>query len=296
MLLSTPTNNTLIGLRKLGPKEKKVLDNRINKINKRLMKVAQTGGYASEAFTTLTMLMNIFNARVMQQQADDMGYTKKYGRTVHNGFASAIERVTLPDGTVATKIRRASWVLKMITDKELEQMERVLTPLEEREAVAKSLMDKNEVVTDASIRKAMEKQEAKNDFLNVVWSFLYNIKDVEPEVMRFLADLTGQTYQETSNSEAVRLYNKYWDKYSGESALRPLSDNEVLQNDNYKLQAQVAYYTASTDDEKKEAIREYLEKTTIRGGTYGDNGVKYGRVTDSDVETLFNDLKNGGKF
>ena len=280
------------GLPALSAKDKRKIDNVVNKINKRLIASAKNGGLASESFTALASMVEMMEGRIVQEQMDVLGIKTKKGVTHVQGIVTPITYTTiqLDDGQTVyvPQIRRATWVLQAITQTELETMQEVTTAQAEATAVEKYLTSEGKQVNAESIRKTLEDREATNDFYDFVWKWLYDYMGKYNEIRNFLVSITGRTNDGTNNSKAVKLYNKY-SQLEQEPHDRPLTENEMSMIKSRKQEAQIRYYQSQTDEQKRQAVSDYLTISSVRG-EYGDTPLSYDEPSEQEVNNQLEEL------
>jgi hypothetical protein len=264
----------------------------VNKINKRLIAAAKNGGMASESFTALASMVEMMEGRIVQEQMDVLGIKTKKGVKHVQGVTTPITYVVvkLDDGQTVyvPQIRRATWVLQAMTQAERDTMLEVTTAQAEATAVEKYLTAEGKEVSTESIRKTLEEREATNDFYDFVWKWLYEYKDKYHEIQSFLDGIAGRPNDGTNNSKAVKLYNKY-SPMEQEPHDRPLTKDELAQIKDRKQEAQIRYYQSQTDEQKRQAVSDYLTYSTARG-EYGDTPISYDSPTEQDVNKQLEEL------
>lgn len=287
-----PHPEFVYGLNKLTAKEKRRIDNEVNKINKRLIAAAKNGGMASESFTALASMVEMMEGRIVQEQMDVLGIKTKKGVNHVQGIVTPITYtiVKLDDGQTVyvPQIRRATWVLQAMKQSERNTMLEVTTAQAEATAVEKYLTAENKEVSAESIRKTLEDREATNDFYDFVWKWLYDYKHKYQEIQNFLDEITGKSNDGTNNSKAVKLYNKY-SQLEQEPHDRPLTEKEMTLIKNRKQEAQIRYYQSQTDEQKRQAVSDYLTLSSVRG-EYGDTSLTYDAPSEQEVNNQLEEL------
>lgn len=287
-----PHPEFVYGLPKLGAKEKGRIDNQVNKINKRLVAAAKNGGLASESFTALASMVEMMEGRIMQEQMDVLGIKTKKGVKHVQGVVTPITYTTvkLDDGQTVyvPQIKRATWVLQAMTQDERNTMIEVTTAQAEATAVEKYLTAEGKKVNAESIRKTLEDREATNDFYDFVWKWLYDYMGKYNEIRNFLVSITGRTNDGTNNSKAVKLYNKY-SQLEQEPHDRPLTENEMAMIKSRKQEAQIRYYQSQSDEQKRQAVSDYLTLSSVRG-EYGDDPFSYETPSEEEVNNQLEEL------
>lgn len=287
-----PHPEFVYGLTKLSAKEKARIDNQVNKINKRLVAAAKNGGLASESFTALASMVEMMEGRIMQEQMDVLGIKTKKGVKHVQGVVTPITYTTvkLDDGQTVyvPQIKRATWVLQAMTQDERNTMIEVTTAQAEATAVEKYLTAEGKKVNAESIRKTLEDREATNDFYDFVWKWLYDYMGKYNEIRNFLVSITGRTNDGTNNSKAVKLYNKY-SQLEQEPHDRPLTENEMSMIKSRKQEAQIRYYQSQSDEQKRQAVSDYLTLSSVRG-EYGDDPFSYETPSDEEVNNQLEEL------
>ena len=287
-----PHPEFVYGLPKLSAKEKARIDNQVNKINKRLVASAKNGGLASESFTALASMVEMMEGRILQEQMDVLGIKTKKGVKHVQGVVTPITYTTvkLNDGQTVyvPQIRRSTWVLQAMTQDERNTMIEVTTAQAEATAVEKYLTAEGKKVNAESIRKTLEDREATNDFYDFVWKWLYEYMGKYNEIRNFLVSITGRTNDGTNNSKAVKLYNKY-SQLEQEPHDRPLTENEMTMIKSRKQEAQIRYYQSQSDEEKRQAVSDYLTLSSVRG-EYGDSPLSYDTPSEQEVNNQLEEL------
>ena len=287
-----PHPEFVYGLPKLSAKEKARIDNQVNKINKRLVAAAKNGGLASESFTALASMVEMMEGRILQEQMDVLGIKTKKGVKHVQGVVTPITYTTvkLDDGQTVyvPQIRRATWVLQAMTQDERNTMIEVTTAQAEATAVEKYLTAEGKKVNAESIRKTLEDREATNDFYDFVWKWLYDYMGKYNEIRNFLVSITGRTNDGTNNSKAVKLYNKY-SQLEQEPHDRPLTENEMAMIKSRKQEAQLRYYQSQSDEQKRQAVSDYLTLSSVRG-EYGDDPFSYETPSEEEVSNQLEEL------
>lgn len=287
-----PHPEFVYGLNNLSAKEKARIDNQVNKINKRLIAAAKNGGLASESFTALASMVEMMEGRIMQEQMDVLGIKTKKGVKHVQGIVTPITYTTvkLDDGQTVyvPQIKRATWVLQAMTQDERNTMLEVTTAQAEATAVEKYLTAEGKKVNAESIRKTLEDIEATNDFYDFVWKWLYDYMGKYNEIRNFLTSITGRTDDGTNNSKAVKLYNKY-SQLEQEPHDRPLTENEMSMIKSRKQEAQIRYYQSQSDEQKRQAVSDYLTLSSVRG-EYGNDPLSYETPSDEEVNNQLKEL------
>lgn len=275
--------------------DKRRIDNQVNKINKRIMAAAKSGGFASQAYTALAQQIIDFDTRVKTEQQ-----IARSGKVSAMGIGAEPNAInyTMVDGVKVPQIRRASWVMAVIKQDELDDMLAVITAQAEASAIEMQLSDAGVPVTKQAVKEVMEDREASNDFLKEVWTWLYQYKDKYNEIAQFLAQAFGELGSravELHNSKAIQLYNKYAPKEQT-AHYRPLTEAEQ----NY-LRARVAeaerdLYKAKTPEQQKRAIADYLISKSAKG-SYEDRAdpFEYDYPSEAKINEYL-DKFNRGKW
>lgn len=275
----------------LTQKEKRRMDNEVNKINKRLIAAAKLG-MSADSFKALSSLVYEFKGRILAEQMDVLGIKTKKGVEHVPGVVNpiTIKRITLDNGQTVEvpQIRRATWVLRSITKEEHDKMLEITTAQSETTAVEKYLTAVGKDVTNANIRQHLEKFEQKEDFYRFVYEWLYDYKDKYSEIKAFLDGITGISNDGSNNSKAIALYHKY-SVLENEPHDRPLTEKEVAYINNRKQEAQIRYYQSQTDEQKRQAVSDYLTYSSARG-EFGDNPLSYDYPSEEDVTNQLEEL------
>lgn len=244
--------------------DKRKIDNQVNKINKRIMAAAKSGGFASQAYTALAQQILDFDTRVKtEQQIARSGKVSAMGI----GAEPTAINYTMVDGVKVPQIRRASWVMAVIQQSEIEDMLSVVTAQAEASAIEMHLSDAGVQVTKQAVKETMEDREASNDFLKDVWEWLYKFKDKYNEIASFLAKAFGELGTravELHNSKAIQLYNKYAPK-ENVAHYRPLTEAEKNYLRARVAEAELDLFKAKTPEQQKRAIADYLISKSARG-------------------------------
>lgn len=270
--------------------EKRRLDNQVNKINKRIMAAAKSGGFASQAFTALAQQIMDFDTRVKTEQQK-----ARSGKVSAAGVGAEPTAIsyTMVDGVKVPQIRRAAWVLAVLQQSEINDMLGVVTAQAEASAVEKHLSEAGKPVTKQSVREAMEDREAANDFLRDVWQWLYYYKSKYQEIADFLDGAAGQTGSravELHNSKAIQLYNKYAPKEQVAHD-RPLSDAEVNYLRARAAEAEVDLFKAKTPEQQRRAIADYLKYKSARGSY--ESEYEYDEPDDNQINNYLDKFNRG---
>lgn len=197
--------------------EKRKLDNQVNKINKRLIRMVKTGMFSSKAYNEITNQMVTLAGQLVQMKLHSMGYTQAPASGTGKLFKDPIKYETVydPDGAPVRvpQLSRAAWVLEA-SQRALDDMEAVGTGLSERLA-AEDFWRRTYSTepTDSDIQKVLENDAAKSDLLSYVWDYLYGMKHIQ-EVQDFFSEVKDKTYEDKAeqdkyNDMAVALYSKY---------------------------------------------------------------------------------------
>lgn len=271
--------------------DKRKLDNQVNKINKRIMAAAKAGGFASQAFTALATQILDFDTRVKtEQQIARNGKVSAAG----TGNEPTPISYTMVDGIKVPQIRRASWVLAVLQQSEIDDMLQVVTAQAETAAVEKYLTESGKDVTKQAVRETMEDREASNDFLKEVWEWLYKFKGKHQEIANFLENALGQLGSravELHNSKAIQLYNKYAPKEQVAHD-RPLTASEQNYLRARAAEAEVELFKAKTPEQQKRAIADYLTYKSARG-SYSDDKYEYDYPNEDKINSYLDKFNRG---
>lgn len=290
---NTPSGNFMLKYPKyqtMTAADKRKLDNQVNKINKRILAAAKSGGFASQSFTALAQQILDFDTRVKTEQQ-----IARSGKVSAAGVGSEPTAIsyTMVDGVKVPQIRRAAWVLAVIQQDELDDMLAVVTAQAEASAVEKHLSEAGKPVTKKSVRETMEDREASNDFLKHVWEWLYMYKGKYQEIANFLEGALGQLggrAVELHNSKAIQLYNKYAPKEQVAHD-RPLTEAEQNYLRARAAEAEVELYKAKTPEQQRRAIADYLTYKSARGGY--ENKYEYDYPDENTISSYLDKFNRG---
>lgn len=219
--------------------EKRKLDNQVNKINKRLIRMVKTGMFSSKAYNEITNQMVTLAGKLVQMKLQSMGYTQAPASGTGKLFKDPIKYETVydPEGAPVRvpQLSRAAWVLEA-SQSALPDMEAVGTGWLERNAAEEYIRSVYESEpTDKDVQHVLENQEAKNDLLSYVWDYLYGLAKVS-EVQDFFDSIpehyADKDEMEAFNQKAIELYGKYSNQVDmskvAHPALSPQSRSELF--------------------------------------------------------------------
>ena len=189
--------------------EQKKVENMIHKINRRLVRMAQSGMELSPVFGAISE--SILDAGKAASKAE----FKASGSTDPDDLKSPFRytKVTAADGTIINvmQLSRSTWMLNNMTLEMLQAADALGTGKAEKTAMKNYLQTKDpgRKITDKDIGDAFGSEWMKGDFMNYIWDYLYVMQDVK-SVRDFFDTIIGEklTTPLGNNQEAINLYNK----------------------------------------------------------------------------------------
>lgn len=288
------------------------IDNRINKINKRMLALAKQGGYASEAYKAMAQQYELIMHRIKQAQGTYFGEADP--TLTEHKYASPIEYADFTEqyqdqqgqwvnGTtykLVPQLLRSKWVIAAITEAELQSLEAIQTAQAEATALETLLPNRDwmsnrpdavsETVTTERIKDIMEENESHNDFLTDVWHYLYTIQHKYTEVAEFLNDCKGSNgtaARNSNNGKAIKMFNKYTgSKFEDTYRERPLTPAEVQKKDKLMAMSKAAYDQAQSPDQQTRAANQYLLAGSIAGSYTDPHGITMQQPDQTAISTL----------
>lgn len=196
--------------------EKRKLDNIVNKINKRLIRMVRTGMFSSKAYNEITNQLVTLGGKLIQQKLQSLGYSQAPASGIGGLFNHPIKWETVydPEGAPVRvpQLSRAAWVLEG-SRSSLAAMDAIGTGLAERVAAEdyyRAVYDAEP--TDRDIQNILDNEAAKSDMLSYVWDYLYGVANVQ-EVQDFFSSIPehykDKAEQEAFSQKAIELYSKY---------------------------------------------------------------------------------------
>ena len=309
-------------LTNLTAKEKRELDNLVNKLNKRAMTLAKTGMGSSATYKEITAQMQQFKSSFRNEQIKTVfgGKAPASGTAGKIREAVAYKTVMTPDGSTISvpQISRSSIVLAFAKGhSNIDNAVLIGTGMAERATMEGMLEEIYDLPpTDTDLQMALEMDDMRKSMQSYAWDMLYGLKNVE-EVRAFLEDeMEGKKYsdgeigeaeQKADNERALALYAKYASHVNkDEVRKRPVSKRAhaylwgALDPSSGKYSEGAAQKSASA---LARAIREnnvveqvqyaekYLGQLHATAGYAGDDAITYYKPTTQEIMDLIEWMK-----
>lgn len=270
--------------------EKRKLDNQVNKINKRLIRMAKTGMEFSATYKDTTSAISNMAGKIINQKLKSMGYTQAPASGTGKLFSAPIKyvKVQAADGTTVSvpQISRAAWILEAAQN-DLSEIESFGSGLEERINTEEMLKATGNGTSDVDVQKSYIMSEIDADSLSYIWRYLYGLKHIQ-EVKDFF-DIFKPEKKGTWTQTDLDIFNEqaryYYGKYASQVDVSQIKKRELTGGNRYYVFGNPKTGLEGVSERKLwEGVESIQNGDMVGAVKAAEDYLRYTLATESDIE------------